>query len=170
MLKSMHFIKFAPVETLVVSIGIAAFTTPAVGQSQFDPSGYIQSSETEKSGTNGITGFGVYRINGTRYFQFVANEGEVFLPAIGDRAEIRQDVAVCRQHLRLKRESLMIRDKLKPEAWVKESETSILPLIFKCVEGAIEGPTVVIEKPDGSTIEVKGKKGKSREVETKVDR
>ncbi len=142
----------------------------AADQSQFDPAGFIQSAETEKNVEQGITGFGVYRINGARFFQFVAKEGEVFLPAIGDRAEIREDVAVCRAHLSLKRESLMIRDKLKPEAWVKAEESKIFPLILKCVDGAIEGPTVVIERPDGTTVQMQSKKKKPKATETKVDR
>ena len=156
---------------MLICWGFALPTALAFSQSQFDPSGFIQSAETVKTGEQGIIGFGIYRINGARYFQFVAKEGEVFLPAIGDRADIGEHVAVCRPHLPLKREALMIRDKLKPEAWVKEDESKIFPLIMKCVDGSIDGPTVVIERPDGSTVELKGKKpARKNEVETKVDR
>jgi hypothetical protein len=170
MLKSLKLVKKMLASITLVSCANSLICFSAGAQSQFDPSGFIQSSETGKTEEKGITGFGIYRINGARFFQFVAKEGEVFLPAIGDRAEIREDVAVCRPHLQLKREALMIRDKLKPEAWVKESEAKIFPLILKCVEGSIEGPTVVIERPDGSKVEVKGKKPKRKEAETKVDR
>lgn len=170
MLKSMNFIGLALASTLATCGGFGPSSLTAQAQSQFDPSGFIQSAETEKSGEQGITGFGVYRINGARFFQFVSKEGEVFLPAIGDRAEIREELAVCRPHLPLKREALMIRDKLKPEAWVKEAEAKIFPLILKCADGAIEGPTVVIERPDGTTVQMQSKKKKTKETETKVDR
>jgi hypothetical protein len=168
--KSIDIMRCALTKSAAVFLCFLLPSLPAVAQSQFDPAGFIQSSETEKSGEKGITGFGIYRINGARFFQFVSKEGEVFLPAIGDRAEIREDVVVCRSHLPLKREALMIRDKLKPEAWVKEAESKIFPLILKCVDGAIEGPTVVIERPDGTTVQMQSKKKKSKEIETKVDR
>ena len=170
MLKSIINIRVAQAAAAALCLSCSPPALASGTQSEFDPSGFIQSSETVKSVEQGITLFGVYRINGSRFFQFVSKEGEVFLPAIGDRAEIRDDVAVCRAHLPLKREALMIRDKLKPEAWVKEAEAKIFPLILKCVDGAIEGPTVVIERPDGTTVQIQSKKKKSKETETKVDR
>jgi hypothetical protein len=132
----------------------------AFGQSgsPFDPSGFIESAETNKAGDVGITTTGVYRIDGRRFFQFAAGSDEVFLPAVGDRPEIREELALCRPHLPLKREVLMIRDKLKPESWVKVREPEIFALILKCRDGAIKGPTAQLETNDGATVEVQAKK------------
>lgn len=137
--------------------------------SPFDPSGFIQSSETKKNTEAGIISMGIYRINGNRFFQFVSGDGEVFLPAIGDRAELRDDAIVCRPHLRLKREALMIRDKMPVEQWAKDSEATIFGMILKCIDGEIGGPTKIIETKDGAEIEIKSKKA-VKSHETKVNR
>ena len=153
-----------------VSIAVLGQMKAVGADNPFDPAAFIESKEATKPDEGGIISTGVYRINGVRFFQFVAADGEVFLPAIGDRAEIRDEAAVCRQHLPLKREALMIRDKLKPEPWVKDSEAKIFTLILKCIDGEIAGPTVTIEKKDGSTVEVKAKDPKTKSHETKVNR
>lgn len=138
-------------------------------ENPFDPAIFIQSAETRKNGESGITSMGIYRINGNRFFQFASVDGEVFLPAIGDRAEIRDEVILCRPHLRLKREALMIRDKLPLEQWVKDSEAKIFAMILKCIDGEIAGPTKIIKAKDGADIEIKSKKP-TKSHETKVNR
>lgn len=143
---------------MLIFLAVLSATAAGQGANPFDPSGFIQSAETEKSGQTGITSTGVYRIDGKRYFQFAAGSDEVFLPAVGDRPEIREELALCRPHLPLKREALMIREKIKPESWVKVKEPEIYALILQCREGAIKGPVVQTETNDGAILEKKAKK------------
>lgn len=145
-------------------IGAGALANDA---NPFDPSGFIKSTEVSKTAAAAITATGIYRIDGRRYFQFAAGTDEVFLPAIGDRPDIRLDVALCRPHLPLTREAIMIRDGLAPEAWVKEREPEIFPLILQCRDGSIKGPVVEIETKDGATMKVEAKTRDSKEREAK---
>jgi len=144
---------------LITLVFILARVSPSRAiANPFDPSGYIDNKETQKTQKAGtLTSQGVYRINGQRYLQYVSPEGSVFLPGAGTVPEMHEEFAVCPQHLRLMNEVLPTREGLPVERESRHYENLIIAMIRKCNEGRIAGPVRLEQQPDGAVVEVKPK-------------
>lgn len=130
----------------------------------FDPTKYIENKELQDAQVaTKLSGKSIFRINGSRFFKFMTSDAAVFLPAIGSKPELLEGSALCEGHLKLMREVIPLRENLPVEPEILKDQPKILALIQKCRDGAIPGPTLVIDRPDGAQVEVKSKDSKTPE-------
>ena len=119
---------------------------PAAGGSAFDSSHYLQEqAEVEQHEAKALTEHGIYRVNGKRFHRMASSKGEVFLPGDGELPDMIEEFALCRQHLPLANEVVKIRDGLSISTKLQALAPRIVPLIRKCQEGHVRGPTMVME-------------------------
>lgn len=143
-----------------ILFGLLSVNSQLVGNT-FDPSSYIEAKELTGATVNDrVTAKSIYRINGLRYQKLTSSAGSVFLPSTGAKPDLLEGGVLCQPHLKLMNEVVPVRENLPVEADILKDETAILELIRKCKEGMIKGPTLVIENPDGSQVEVKSKSDK----------
>ena len=131
----------------------------------FDPKSYIEAKQEQATATaSKITAKSIYRIDGRRYQKMISQGGVVYLLSLGSKPEMLEEFALCQQHLKLMREVIPVRENIAVEPEILQDQAAIIELIRKCNAGVIRGPTLVIENPDGSKVEVKAKKDRETDL------
>jgi hypothetical protein len=136
-----------------------------VAANPFDPSGFISSKAVETAvEANTLSGRANYRLDGQRYQRFDVGDDAVYFPLVGDKPEVREELALCPGHLSMFAEVLLIRDKLPIDANIKKQEASIVAIGHKCREAKLASPP---RRESGPEVDVKVKPfvaGKERQV------
>lgn len=126
----------------------------------FNPQAYLDQKPVEEKPIlpGGLTEHAVYRLNGARFHKLTNPDGSVFLAGNGELPDLVTDAAICPQHLPLLQEVMPLRQGLGVTPELKKLEPRVLPLIKKCLDGAVRSPVLTILKPDGAVVEIRAKK------------
>lgn len=148
-------------QRLVAVVALMAASAPldAASAHRFDPKTYIQATQNPSplEGAPKLTSKSIFRVDGRRYQKLMTPDGAVFLPTTGDKLEVIEEFALCQHHMKLMREVIPLREGLGIEDGLRQDEDKIVAMIEKCKEGKIKGPTLVVDRPDGSRVEVRAK-------------
>lgn len=149
----------------------------ATAADPFNPSAYLGARQEEQvhadeaTGSHGLTGHAIYRLNGMRFHRLASASGAVYLPGAGETPELQEEFALCEQHLKLLGgEVLRVRDGLPINGELKAAQAKVLGMIAKCKDGLVKSPTLTVTKPDGAVVEIKAKDPSSASNKTRNTR